>query len=87
MVGRGGFACLATYNLCHSFTPLTLAQKPHKKGGLLSDKLCYKVNMECVAHGLPSVDDIIQSLPMPISTVPSKLQTWHIYVPELHSSE
>jgi hypothetical protein len=59
-------------------SPLTLAQKPHEAAGLLLDELRYKVNMECLAHGLPSVGNIERPPPAPIPTAPPKPQTWHL---------
>ena len=59
-------------------SPLTLAQKPHENAGLLLDELHYKVNMECIACGLPSVEGIIHPPPPPISTAPPKAQTWRM---------
>jgi hypothetical protein len=33
---------------------ITLAQKPHENASLSLDELYYRVNMECVTHGLPN---------------------------------
>ena len=57
-------------------SPLTLAQKPHKNAGLSLDELHYKVNIECIAHCLPSVEGIICPPPLLISTAPLEVQTW-----------
>jgi hypothetical protein len=59
-------------------SPLTLAQKPHETAGISLDELRYKVNMECLAHGLPSVGNIERPLPAPIPTAPPKPQTWRM---------
>ena len=59
-------------------SPITLAQKPHENAGLSLDELRYKVNMECVTHGLPSVEGIERPPPTPSSTVPPKPQTWRV---------
>jgi hypothetical protein len=39
-------------------SPITLSQKAHSNTGLSLDELCYKVNTECIAHGLPPMDNI-----------------------------
>ena len=59
-------------------SPITLAQKPHENAGLSLDELRYKVNMECVTHGLPSVEGIERPPPTPSPTAPPKPQTWRI---------
>src|SRR5882762_5174435 len=59
-------------------SPITLAQKPHKNAGLSLDELCYKLNMECVTHRLPSIEGIEHPPPTLSPTVPPKPQTWCI---------
>ena len=59
-------------------SPLTLAQKPHENPGLSLEELRYKLNQECIAHGLPSLVNITQPQSVPVPTGPPKPQTWRI---------
>ena len=55
---------------------ITLSQKAHSNTGLSLDELCYKVNTECVAYGLPPMDNIEWPPQAPVPTDAPKPQTW-----------
>ena len=67
--------------------PLTLVQKPHENAGLSLDELHYKVNMECIARGLPSVEGTYNMYTANTDLYSTSKTADMAYVPELRSSE
>lgn len=62
-------------------SPITLAHKEHDKPGLSLNKLCHKVNKECIANGMEPAYNV--KLPPEgrdtcYQTEPAQLLTWHI---------
>lgn len=68
-------------------SPITLAQKVHTNPGLSLDKLCHRVNEECIANGIPPIHnveapDVPTMSPTKDSAMsydPMQPQKWHIW--------